>query len=130
MEEYAQHPAYAFAAGVEAARVLARQSTGVFGGEEVGALAGDIGSQLEALEGSIDGDVLVEAALICADLANLAACSGAKPAAHLAAGAAQSLRSAVVAAAGELGEPHRQNLLRDARNAGWRAGLVSSQVEP
>jgi hypothetical protein len=130
MEEYAQHPAYAFAAGVEAARVLARQSTGAVGGEEVGALAGDLGSQLEALEVSTDGDVLVEAALICADLANLAACSGAKPAAHLAAGAAQSLRSAVVAAAGELGEPHRQNLLRDARNAGWRAGLVSSQVEP
>lgn len=130
MEEYAQHPTYAFAAGAEAARTLCRYNTDTVGGEEVRELAGDLGAQLAALEGFTDADVLVEAALICADLANLAACSGAKPAAHLAAGAAQSLRSVVVAAAEEMEEPHRQNLLRDARNAGWRAGLVSRQVEP
>lgn len=104
--------------------------------EVVGGLARDLEAEIEALSQPEAGGTalsLVESALRCADLANLAACavpelpepaaSEAAAAAHLAAGAAQALRVAAEAPAGE-----RDALQRDARGAGWRAGLAARQV--
>ncbi|MBA2441948.1 MAG: hypothetical protein H0V53_06035 [Rubrobacter sp.] len=108
--------------------------------EVVGALARDLQAELEALSQPESGSSafsLVETALRCADLANLAACavpefpepaaSEAAAAAHLAAGAAQALRVAAEAATESQGQL-RDHLRRDARGAGWRAGLAARQV--
>jgi hypothetical protein len=108
--------------------------------EVVRDLALDLGHRLEALAGEdFAADALVEAALVCADLATLAACNlpairdGDRPlataAVHLAAGATRALNPLVEAEAGTLEEPYAENILRDARSAGWRADLAVKQVE-
>jgi hypothetical protein len=113
--------------------------------EVVGDLASDIRRQLEALTGSIGKDasnvdlsvdLLVEAALRCADLANLAACNARelRPGAgatvvHLAAGVARALRVLVEAGSQDLGEEHAENSLRDVRGAGWRVDLAVRQLD-
>ena len=104
-------------------------------------LALDIGRQLDALAG-LDAapDVLAEAALRCADLANLAACNVAQlppdaapraaMAARVAAGAVRDLRSLVETDSGaQRDEEHAANLLRDVRGAAWRAEFAARQVE-
>lgn len=83
-------------------------------------------------------DLAVEAALRCADLANLAACNldrlpaaeAARAAAgvQLAAGAIRALRLLVEAEAEDRAE-FRETVLRDVRGAGWRADLAVRQVE-
>jgi hypothetical protein len=109
--------------------------------EVVRDLALDIGRELDALAGLVreNGapDVLAEAALHCADLANLAACNApelprdaaprAAVAAHLAAAAVRDLRSLV-----EGGDPDEErvgNLLRDLRSAAWRAEFATLLVD-
>jgi hypothetical protein len=103
-------------------------------------LAQDIGRQLDALAGlEAAPDVLAEAAICCADLANLAACNApdlpsaaagqAAAAARLAAGAVDSLEPVVEAGSGDLDEEHAGNLLRDVRSAAWRARFAARLVE-
>lgn len=78
----------------------------------------------------------VEAALLCADLATLAACnaaalpnrSGAVAATHLAAGTARALAALAVAGAGAPGDVYAENALRDARSARWKADLAVRQL--
>lgn len=104
-------------------------------------LAKDIKDQLEALAHFTaqepSSDLIAEAALHCADLANLAACNidgltaaeAARAAAsvHLAAGAIRALQ---LLAEGAPGDPSRSGaVLRDVRGAGWRADLAVRQVE-
>jgi hypothetical protein len=99
-------------------------------GRELGALA-DLARENDA------PDVLTEAALHCADLANLAACNApelppdaaprAAVAARLAAAAVRDLRSLV-----EGGDPDEErvgNLLRDLRSAAWRAEFATLLVD-
>jgi hypothetical protein len=105
--------------------------------EVVRGLAADLRQQLAALSelGDTAPDVLAEAAICCADLANLAACnapdlpSGAAPraneAALLAAGAVEALGSMVEAGSAGLEAEHAENLLRDARSARWRAEFAA-----
>ena len=104
-------------------------------------LASDIERQLDASARSIGEDasavdLLVEAALLCADLANLAACNAQqlRPGAgttvvHLASGAARALRILVEAGSESLGEEHAENSLRDVRGAGWRVDLAVRQLD-
>jgi hypothetical protein len=103
--------------------------------EVVRDLAADIRRQLDAMAGlareDAAPDILAEAALRCADLANLAACNASKlpperapralVAARLAAGAVRDLRSLVEADNGEPDGEHMENVLRDVRSAAWRA---------
>jgi hypothetical protein len=107
--------------------------------EVVKDLALDLGRRLEVLAGEdFAADSLVEAALACADLAILAACNlsalpdGDRPlaaaAAHLAAGATRALIPLVESEAGILDEAYAENMLRDARSAGWRADLAVRQL--
>ena len=108
--------------------------------EVVRDLALDIRRQLGALAAlaleDAAPDILAEAALRCADLANLAACNASKlppekasralTAARLAAGAVRDLHSLV-----DSGEPdgeHLENVLRDVRSAAWRAKFAARQV--
>ena len=98
-------------------------------------LAVDIGRQLDALAGLAREDtapeILTEAALRCADLANLAACNASKlppesalralAAARLAAGAVRDLRSLVEASSGDPDGEYMENVRRDVRSAAWRA---------
>jgi hypothetical protein len=113
--------------------------------EVVRDLALDIRRQLGALaslaglagEGAAP-DILAEAALRCADLATLAACSVAElppeeraraiEAARLAAGAVRDLRSPVEACGEQEGE-HASNLLRDVKSAAWRAEFAARLVD-
>ena len=84
-------------------------------------------------------DVLAEAALRCADLANLAACNASKlpperapralAAARLAAGAVRDLRSVVEASSGDPEEEHLENVLRDVRSAAWRSEFAGRQAD-
>jgi hypothetical protein len=111
--------------------------------EVVRVLALDIGRQLDALDGlareDVTPDVLAEAALCCADLANLAACNApdlppdraphAAEAARLAAGAVEALGPMIEAGSGDPGTEHTGNLLRDVRSAAWRAGFATRLVE-
>jgi len=113
--------------------------------EVVGDLALDIRRQLEVLAGSLGKDassgdlsvdLLVEAALRCADLANLAACNAGElqPGAgatvvHLAAGVARALRVLVEAAGAGLREEHAENSLMDVWGAGWRVDLAVRQLD-
>ena len=111
--------------------------------ETVGALAQDLGRQLDALArlSSEDDapDVLVEAASRCADVANLAACA----APHLppddgrgspaevvrsATRAVHALHTLVEARRGGNGA-HAENVLRDLGSATWRADLALRQVD-
>jgi len=110
--------------------------------EVVRDLALDIRRQLGALAGlALEGaapDVLAEAALRCADLANLAACNASKlppeeapqafSAARLAAGAVRDLRSLVEADSRDPDGEHMENVLRDVRSAAWRAEFAARQV--
>lgn len=108
--------------------------------EMVRALALDIRRELEATArtaaAEITPDLLVEAALRCADLATLAACNagpeltGAGAVARRAARAARELRSAAESGSPALEREHAENLLRDARGIGWRVDLACRQVEP
>jgi hypothetical protein len=132
--------------GARAAELLgeacrsALESTGSLQLEVVRDLALDIERELGALSGLARGDAapdaLVDAALYCADLANLAACNApelppdeaprAVAAARQAAGAVSALRTLVEASSGD-GE-HAGNLLRDVRSAAWRAEFAARQV--
>jgi hypothetical protein len=141
----ASEPPDPVSAGARAARLLEEACRSAAASslqlEVVRNLALDIERELEALAGlarEIDApDVLAEAALHCADLANLAACNAAElppaaapraaTAARLAAGAVHDLRSLVEA--GDPDEEHAANLLRDLRSAAWRAELAASLVE-
>ena len=104
-------------------------------------LALDLKRQLDALANFVQEDatpdILVEAAICCADLANLAACNApdlppdAEPyeATRLAAGAVAALVPMIEAGNTELGAGHAENLLRDARSAGWRAKFAARLAE-
>ena len=111
--------------------------------EVVRDLAADTRRQLDALAGlareDAAPDVLAEAALRCADLANLAACNASKlpperapralAAARLAAGAVRDLRSLVEAESGELDGEYMENVLRDVRSAAWRTEFAGRQAD-
>ena len=111
--------------------------------EVVRELALDLGRQLDALSGlareDATPDVLAEAAICCADLANLAACNApdlppdAAPrvteAARLAAGAVGALAPIVESRSEDLDARHAENLLRDVRSAGWRATFAARIAE-
>jgi hypothetical protein len=134
-------------AGIEAAKLLAEacrrapEAGGAPGLEVVRDLSLELGEELSELVSreSAGPDLLLEAALRCAELANLAACAvpempakaapNAAAAAHLAGGATRALRAAVEASAPGLEDPRAGNLLRDARGAAWRAGLAARQVD-
>ena len=130
-------------AGIRAAGLLeeACRSSETARIEVVRALALDLGRQLDTLSGLEEAtpDVLAEAAICCADLANLAACNApdlppdaarrAAAATRLSAGAVDSLVPMVEAGSGDLHEEHAENLLRDARSAAWRAGFAARLVE-
>jgi hypothetical protein len=129
-------------AGIRAAGLLeeACRSSETARIEVVRALALDLGRQLDALADlEAAPDVLAEAAICCADLANLAACNApdlppdaarrAAAATRLSAGAVDSLVPMVEAGSGDLHEEHAENLLRDARSAAWRAGFAARLVE-
>lgn len=130
-------------AGIRAAGLLeeACRSSEAAQIEVVRALALDLGRQLVALSGLEEAtpDLLAEAAICCADLANLAACNApdlppeaarqAAEAARLAAGAVDSLDPMVEARSENLDEEHVENLLRDVRSATWRAGFAARLVE-
>ena len=106
-------------------------------------LALDIGRQLDALarlaREDTAPDVFAEAALRCADLANLAACNvselppdaapRATAAVRLAAGAVRDLRSLVETDSRDLDEEQAGNLLRDVRGAAWRAEFAARLVD-
>jgi len=102
-------------------------------------LALDIGRGLDVLVGAVAPDLLAEAALRCADLANLAACSApalppdeatqAVASARLAAGAVRDLRPLVEAGSGDTDAEHAGNLLRDVRSAAWRAEFALRLVD-
>ncbi len=112
--------------------------------EVVRDLAEDLKSRLDKLARPGAGDdgpanLPVEAALRCADLANLAACNlpelseAAAPRAaasvHLAAGAAQALGFLAENGAPGPGGTHPDNVRRDARGARWRTDLAVRQVD-
>lgn len=104
--------------------------------------ARDLKKQLEAvsrLQDRPSPDLLAEAALRCADVANLAACNtpelapreapSALEAVRYAAAAVESLGQEVRAPIEALQDPYAANLTRDIRNATWRAKLALRQVE-
>ena len=111
--------------------------------EVVRELALDLGRQLDALSvlarEDATPDVLTEAAISCADLANLAACNvpdlpldaalRVTEAARLAAYAAGALAPIVESGSGNLDVRHAENLLRDVRSAGWRATFAARITE-
>lgn len=82
-------------------------------------------------------ELLIEASLRCADLANLAACNASQlpvehrplavAAVHLSSASVKALN--VLAGAASSDTPNSDNLLRDARSAGWRADLALRQLE-
>ena len=111
--------------------------------EVVRELALDLGRQLDALSDlareDATPDVLTEAAISCADLANLAACNApdlppdaalrVTEAARLAAYAAGALAPIVESGSRNLDVRHAENLLRDVRSAGWRATFAARITE-
>jgi hypothetical protein len=139
-------PADPVSAGARAANLLEEACRSAQGSayasrlEVVRELALDIGRQLDALAGlageDVSPDVLAEAAICCADLANLAACNApdlppdaapcAAEAARLAAGAVGALGPMIEAGSGD---PGAGNLLRDVRSAAWRAGFAVRLVD-
>ena len=138
-----------FSAGIRAARLLeeacrsATQAANSLQLKVVGELALDIGGQLGALatlaRETTAPDLPTEAALHCADLANLAACNVselpteeatlASEAARLAAGAVHDLRTVVESGGGYSPREHAGNLLRDVRSAAWRAEFAKRVVD-
>ncbi len=141
----APEPSSPLSDGARAANLLAEacRSTDAPRFEVVRELALEIGRQLDALAGLAGEeavpDVLAEAALRCADLANLAACNApelppdqaprAVVAARLAAGAVRDLRPLVEAGSGDLDAEHAGNLVRDVRSAAWRAEFAARLVD-
>ena len=141
----APEPPDPVSAGARAARLLEAACRSAAANslqlEVVRDLALDIGRELDALASLAREDdapdVLAEAALHCADLANLAACNApelppdaaprAAAAARLAAGAVRDLRSLVEG--GDPDEEHAGNLLRDLRSAAWRAEFATLLVD-
>ena len=109
--------------------------------EVVRDLASDLERQLDALARSIGEDacvvdLLVEATLLCADLATLAACNvrELRPGAgttvvHLSSGAARALGLLVEAGSRNLAEEHAENSLRDVRGARWRVDIAVRQLD-
>ncbi|MBA2511077.1 MAG: hypothetical protein H0X19_03185 [Rubrobacter sp.] len=107
--------------------------------ETVRGLAADLGRRLASLAETADdgtSDSMVEAALACADLATLAVCNvpglpeggrglGAA-ATHLAAGTTHALLALISTHKAE--DAHAENILRDARSAGWKADLALRQL--
>ena len=101
-------------------------------------LAKDLKDQLEALAHFTSPSLMAEAALRCADLANLAACNldglsvehrpTAVASAHVASGAARALSALAGSPASESEASHPGNVLRDTREAAWRADLAVRQV--
>lgn len=97
-------------------------------------LAHDLKQGLASLSGTPDS--AVEAALLCADLATLAACnaatlpdrSGAVAATHLAAGTARALAALAQAGVDARGGAYAEHVLMDARSAGWKANLAVGQL--
>lgn len=97
-------------------------------------LAGDLGRTLSSL--SETPDSVVEASLLCADLATLAACNvaalpdrgGAVAATHLAAGSARALAALAESGVETPGDAYAENVLRDIRSAGWKADLAVRQL--
>jgi hypothetical protein len=142
-------PTDPISAGVRAAALLeeaCRSSRGSANAPLTGVvrdLAIDLGRHLDALSGlareDAAPDVLTEAAVCCADLANLAACNAsdlppddalrATEATRLAAGVVYSMVPIVESGSGDLDAEHAENLLRDVRSAGWRAGFAVRLVE-
>lgn len=136
-------------AGARAAELLeeaCRPSEGVEKSlqlEVVRDLALDLRRQLGALASlALEGaapEILAEAALRCADLANLAVCNASElppegapralAAARLAAGAVRDLHSLVEAGSGGAGEEYLENVLRDVRSAAWRAEFAARQAD-
>ena len=99
----------------------------------------DLGRRLASLaETGDDGtfEKMVEAALVCADLATLAVCNvpglpeGDKAlgaaATHLAAGATHAL--VALAGSEKPKGSHAENISRDIRSAGWKADLAVRQL--
>jgi hypothetical protein len=146
----APEPSDPVSAGAEAAGLLeeACRSTPEAAGSlqlaVVRGLALDIERELDALarsagEDAAAPDLLTEAALLCADLANLAACNvpelppdaapRAAAAARLAAGAVRTLRPLIETGSGNLDREHAANLLRDVRGAAWRAEFAARLVD-
>jgi hypothetical protein len=138
--------AVAISSGARAARLLgdasrAAPDQGSLRLEVVRDLASDIQRQLDALAGFIGEDacavdLLVDATLLCADLATLAACNTRelRPGAgttvvHLSSGAERALRSLVEAGSQDLRTEHTENSLRDVRGAGWRVDLAIRQLD-
>ena len=138
----ALEPSSPLSAGVRAANLLAQacQATDALRFEVVRELALQIGRQLNALVSLVGEeavpDVLAEAAICCADLANLAACnapdlpSDATPraveAARLAARAVEALGPMVESRSGD---PGSGDLIRDVRSAAWRAGFAARLLD-
>ncbi len=101
-------------------------------------LALDLERRLDALSHPAGEDDLVEAALVCADLATLAACnvsglsddgeSLATAAVHLAAGSTRALVALLEPRIGGLDETYAENTLRDGRGALWRVDLAVRQI--
>lgn len=110
-------------------------------------LAGDLENQLKALahtkpEGGVPHDLLAEAAVRCADLANLAACNLqelsetsaplAAASVHLAAGTVRALGLIVESSATNLDDlegAYLKNIHRDVRGARWRTDLAVRQAD-
>lgn len=111
--------------------------------EVVRRLAHDLERELESLSDlageDAPPDILAEAAICCADLANLAACNApdlppgaalrAVSAARLAAAAVNALGPIIEAGSTDLGDGHAENLRRDARSACWRAQFAARLAE-
>lgn len=111
--------------------------------EVVRDLALELGRQLDALCGlareDAAPDVLAEAVICCADLANLAACNApvlspdaarrGTEAALLAAAAVGVLAPTAESASKNLDAGHAENLLGDVRSAGWRAAFAARIAE-
>jgi hypothetical protein len=98
----------------------------------------DLGRGLSSLSEAGTPDSSVEAALVCADLATLAASNlpalpngvwpGAVATTYLAAGTARALVTLAEGAFYAGDGVHAHNVLRDVRGAGWKADLAVRQL--
>ena len=149
MEERGNDSLYVTGSGTLAASLLKSACTSALESgsslqlEVVRDLAEDLESSLEETSETTTqdtslADLLAEAALWCADLANLAACNASQlpsehrpravAAVHLASGTVKALNILVEAEAERSEVPNTGTILRDLRSAGWRADLAVRQV--
>ena len=149
MNEHYKEISYVVESGTLAAGLLesactsALESRGSPQLEVVRDLAGDLksspGETDELTTRSVSPlELLAEAALRCADLANLSACNVSQfpeeyrplvvAAVHLASGTIKALNVLAEAEAGGAGLPTTADVSRDLRSAGWRADLAIRQV--